>query len=92
VEILNPIQTSARDMEPEKLKNTYGKELTFWGGIDTQDMLENGTEQEVRDEIKRLIDVLGKDGGYVLAPSHNLQKSLPSERIELMFEALKEYR
>ncbi len=92
VDILNPIQTSARNMEPERLKNDYGSELVFWGGIDTQQMLPNATEQEVRDEVKRLVEVLGKDGGYVLAPSHNLQKFVPAERIELLFECLNEYR
>jgi uroporphyrinogen decarboxylase len=92
VDILNPVQTSSRNMEPERLKNDFGKDLTFWGGIDTQELLENGTEKEVRNEIKRLIEVLGKNGGYVLAPSHNLQKSIPAERIQLLFDCLKEYR
>jgi len=92
VDILNPIQTSARNMEPERLKKDFGSELVFWGGIDTQKMLPDATEQEVRDGFKRLIDVLGKDGGYVLAPSHNLQASLPPERIQLMIDCMKEYR
>jgi uroporphyrinogen decarboxylase len=92
VDILNPIQTSASNMEPERLKKSFGSELTFWGGIDTQKLLESGEKQEVRDEIKRLIDVLGKNGGYVLAPSHNLQKSVPAQRIQLLLECLKEYR
>jgi uroporphyrinogen decarboxylase len=92
VDILNPIQTSAANMSPEKLKGEFGRELTFWGGIDTQILLETGQENEVKDEIKRLIDVLGKDGGYVLAPSHNLQKSLPAQRIQLLIDCLKSYR
>lgn len=92
VDILNPIQTSAKNMEPKKLKNNFGSELTFWGGIDTQKTLSSGTEQEVRDEIQRLIDVLGKNGGYILAPAHNLQKSVPPERIQLLIDCMKTYR
>jgi uroporphyrinogen decarboxylase len=92
VDILNPIQTTSKNMDPENLKNSFGSELTFWGGIDTQSLLENGTKQEMRDEIIRLVDVLGKDGGYILAPAHNLQRSVPAENIQFMFDCLKEFR
>jgi len=92
VDILNPIQTSAKNMEPERLKKEFGSDLIFWGGIDTQQMLPNATEQQVRDEIKKLVDVLGKDGGYVLAPSHNIQNYVAPERLELLIECMNEYR
>jgi uroporphyrinogen decarboxylase len=79
-------------MEPERLKNDFGSDIVFWGGIDTQKTLQDGTESEIRDEIKRLLEVLGKDGGYVIAPSHNLQSTLPPQKIQLMIDCLKEYR
>lgn len=92
VEILNPIQTSAKNMEPERLKKEFGRDLSFWGGIDTQKILPYGIPQEVEDEVKRVIEVLGKDGGYIFAPGHNIQPLVPSENIEAMLEAALRYR
>lgn len=92
VDILNPVQTTARNMDPETLKRDFGKDICFWGGIDTQKTLQSGTKQEIRNDIKRLVDVLGKDGGFVLAPSHNIQHTVPIENFEYMLECLDELR
>jgi uroporphyrinogen decarboxylase len=92
VDILNPIQTSAANMEPERLKNNFGKDLIFWGGIDTQKILPFGTPQEVEDEVKRVIEIMAKDGGYVIAPGHNIQALVPVENIESMLKAALKYR
>jgi uroporphyrinogen decarboxylase len=92
VDILNPIQTTARNMQPELLKREFGKDIVFWGGIDTQRTLQNGSDEQIRDEIRRLVDVLGKDGGYVLAPSHNLQSALEPRKVGVLFQALNEIR
>lgn len=92
VDILNPVQTTSRNMGPETLKRDFGNDICFWGGIDTQKTLEFGTKQEIRKDIKRLIDVLGRDGGYVLAPSHNIQGSVPVSNFEYMLECLDELR
>jgi uroporphyrinogen decarboxylase len=92
VDILNPIQTTARNMQPELLKREFGKDLVFWGGIDTQQMLQTGSDEQIRDEIRMLVDVLGKDGGYVVAPSHNLQSALEPRKMEVLFQALNEIR
>jgi uroporphyrinogen decarboxylase len=91
VEILNPIQPGAKDMEPEKLKKAYGASITFWGGIDTQHILPNGTREDVRNEVFKVLDAISADGGYVLAPAHNLQPDVPPENIVAIFEAGKEY-
>lgn len=91
VDILNPIQPGARDMEPEKLKKAYGNLLTFWGGVDTQHILPNGTTKEVRAEVFRVLDAMAANGGYVLAPAHNIQPDVPAENIVEMFEAGKQY-
>jgi uroporphyrinogen decarboxylase len=92
VDILNPVQPTAWKMQPEKLKQEFGKDLIFWGGVDTQNMLQNGTEEQIREGVKRLIDGVNKDGGYVLAPSHNIQHSVEPAKIEILFDALNEYR
>jgi uroporphyrinogen decarboxylase len=86
IDILNPIQTSARYMEPERLKREFGKDLIFWGGLDTQKILPYGTVQQVEDEVKHIIEVLGKDGGFVFAPGHNIQALVPAENIDAMIK------
>ena len=92
VDILNPIQTTARNMQPELLKREFGNDLVFWGGMDTQQMLQSGSDAQIRDEVRRLVDVFGKDGGYVLAPSHNLQSVVEPRKVEVLFQALNEMR
>jgi uroporphyrinogen decarboxylase len=87
IDILNPIQTSAKNMEPERLKMNFGKDLTFWGGLDTQKVLPYGTVQQIQDEVKRVMEILGKDGGYVFAPGHNIQALVPPENIKAMMDA-----
>lgn len=91
VDILNPVQTSAKNMEPEKLKRLFGRDLTFWGGLDTQKILPFGTDQQIQDEVKRLIEILGKDGGYVFAPGHNIQALVPPENIDAILRAVLKY-
>ncbi|MDR1579584.1 MAG: hypothetical protein LBS35_04455 [Synergistaceae bacterium] len=92
VDILNPVQPKAWNMQMEKLKKEFGKDMIFWGGIDTQDMLQNGTAAQIRDEVKKLADNFGRDGGFVLAPSHNIQSSVDPAKIEAMLCALGECR
>lgn len=91
VELLNPIQPGARDMEPEKLKQAYGEQLTFWGGIDTQHILPAGSPAEVKQEVRRILEIMGGQGGYILAPAHNLQPDVPPENIAALFQAGTDY-
>jgi uroporphyrinogen decarboxylase len=92
VDILNPVQYSARGMELEGLKNDFGKDVVFWGGgIDTQKILPFGKPQEVRDEVKRVLDIMAPGGGFVFATVHNIQSDVPTENIEAMLETLFEY-
>jgi len=92
VDILNPVQISATGMDPYELKREYGKDLTFWGGgVDTQRVLGVGTPQQVRDDVRRNIDALAKDGGFVFAAVHNIQANVPPENVIAMVEALREY-
>ena len=88
-DILNPVQISAKGMEPEKLKQTYGDKVTFWGGgINTQSTLPNKSPDEVRDEVKRLVSIFGKDGGFVFNTIHNVQANVPVENFLAMIEAV----
>jgi len=91
VEILNPVQSNAAEMDLRTLKKEFGKQLVFHGGINVQTVLPRGTARQVRDEVKRVIEILAPGGGYVLAPSHNLQGDTPPENVVAMFEAALEF-
>ena len=91
-DIINPVQVSAKGMDPKHLKETYGKHLTFWGGgINTQKTLPYGTTEQVREEVLRLCDIFAKDGGFVFNTVHNIQANVPVENIVAMIDALKEF-
>jgi uroporphyrinogen decarboxylase len=92
VDILNPIQTSAGKMaDLEGLKKRYGEKLIFCGAVDTQHILPHGTPQEVRQEIKRVINILGKGGGYMVASVHTIMYEVPPENIIAMTDAVEEF-
>ncbi|MFX0200773.1 MAG: uroporphyrinogen decarboxylase family protein [Candidatus Hodarchaeota archaeon] len=87
VDILNPVQVGAKDMEPKRLKREFGDHLCFWGGIDTQHILPFGTPKDVKDEVRRRIEELGDKGGYILSSVQNIQNEVPPENICAMFDA-----
>jgi uroporphyrinogen decarboxylase len=86
IDALNPVQVTAKNMEPERLKAEFGDRLSFWGGINTQRILPFGTPEEVAAETRRMIGILGKGGGYVLNSVHNIQAEVPPENVIAMFE------
>jgi uroporphyrinogen decarboxylase len=86
IEILNPVQATAVGMESDKLKKRFGDKITFWGGIDTFEILPNGSVADVREEVTKRIADLGPGGGYVLGSVHNMQIDVPPENVEAMFE------
>lgn len=92
VDALNPVQVTAANMDPAELKAQHGKRISFWGGISTQQVLPFGTPDEVRAEVRRMIDCLGRDGGYVLNSVHNIQGDVPAANIVAMFEEARDYR
>ncbi len=93
VDILNPVQISARDMEPTKLKAEFGDAITFWGGgADTRKVLPKGTPAEVKDHVRRNIEAFAPGGGFVFATAHNMLPDVPPANIEAMYEAVDEYR
>jgi uroporphyrinogen decarboxylase len=92
LDIYNPVQFTAANMELKGLKKDFGKDLVFWGGgINTQSTLKNGTVSDVKDEVKRIIDIMAPDGGFVYAPVHNVQEDVPPENFWAMWETLMEF-
>ncbi|MDH7499946.1 MAG: uroporphyrinogen decarboxylase family protein [candidate division NC10 bacterium] len=87
VDILNPIQVSAKDMEPARLKREFGDRLAFSGAIDTQHVMPHGTPEEVEEEVRQRIKELGPGGGYLIASVHNIQPDVPPENVVAMFRA-----
>ncbi len=92
VDAINPVQVGAKGMDPARLKKEFGDRLAFWGGIDTQRILPFGTPDDVRAETRRIIDILGKGGGYVLNSVHNIQPEVSPENIIAMFDEARSYR
>ncbi len=91
VDILNPVHIRATGMDPFALKRDFGKDIVFWGGgVDTQDILPQGTPQEVRDDVRRNLATLAPGGGFVFNPVHNIQADVPPENIVAMWQALRE--
>ena len=87
VDILNPVQVSARGMDTRTLKKEYGRDLVFWGGsCDTQGTLPFGSVEDVREETKRRIADLAPGGGFVFSPVHNIQDGVPPENVLTLFE------
>jgi len=92
VDILNPVQTSAVGMDPAMLKQRFGRDLTFWGGgCDAQHVLPFGTPEEVRQQVRRNLEVFKPSGGYVFNGIHNIQADVPPENIIALFDAAYEY-
>ncbi|NLN17278.1 MAG: hypothetical protein GX182_08185 [Firmicutes bacterium] len=88
VDIINPVQVSAAGMEIESLKERFGDRIVFWGGIDTQRLLPQGSPEEVATTARRTAKVLGAGGGYVLCGTHNIQPEVPVENIIAMYDAI----
>ena len=92
VDILNPVQISARHMDPVELKRRFGKQLTFWGGgVDAQHILPRGTSQEVAENVRQNLRALMPGGGYVFNNCHNIQGEVPPENVVALFDTAYEY-
>jgi len=92
VDILNPIQTSAGKMSDlAELKKRFGKNLVYCGAVDTHHILPSGTPEQVREEVKRVIDILGPGGGYMVTSVHTIMNEVPPENIVAMTDATVEF-
>ncbi len=91
-EILNPVQINAANMEPERLKKEFGRDITFWGGgCDTKSILNRATPQEVKAHVKRNLEIFNEGGGFVFNTVHNIMPDVPPENIVAMFDAINEF-
>jgi len=91
VDVLNPIQPGVYRMEHARLKNDYGSQIAFWGGIDTQHLLPRGTVDEVKAEVRRVLSIMDRNGGYILSPAHTIQHDVPAENVVAIYEGAKEF-
>ena len=93
LDTINPVQTTARGMEPEGLKKDFGKDIVFWGGgCDTQQILPNGTPEEVYIHTKEQLKIMSPGGGFVFQQVHNILPGVPPENILAMFSAVKDFK
>ena len=93
VDILNPVQTSAKNMDPKQLKEEFGKQITFWGGgCDTQHVLPFATPDEVAQHVRKQIEVFAPGGGFVFNQIHNIQADISPENIVAMYDTAREFR
>jgi hypothetical protein len=90
-DILNPVQCSALDMEPRRLKREFGDDIVFWGGgVDTQQTIARGTPDQVYREVRDRIAIFNEGGGFVFDAIHNIQGNTPIENVEAMFKAIRD--
>ncbi len=87
VEVINPVQTTAKNMEPERLKGEFGDSLSFHGGVDTQKFLPYATLEQIDTEVERLIGIFGKGGGFLAASCHTIQPDVPPQSTAALFQA-----
>lgn len=92
-DILNPVQCSAKDMEPQALKDDFGDRVTFWGGgVDTQKTLPFGTPAEVRAQVTERLRIFSPGGGFVFNTIHNIQARTPVANIVAMVDAIRDFQ
>ena len=85
LDIMSPIQPKAKGMDAENLHRLFGGRITFHGGLDEQYLLPNGTTQDIETEVRRIIDILGSSGGYIVSAAHAIQPDTPVENIITMY-------
>jgi uroporphyrinogen decarboxylase len=92
-DVVNPVQTACRDMDPARLKREFGSDITFWGGgADTRSILNHGTPAAVRGDVLERLRIFAPGGGFVFNTIHNILPDVPPENIVAMFEAVEEYQ
>ena len=92
-DIINPVQINAAGMDPHFLKKEFGSRISFWGGgIDTQQVLQSGTPQDVKNQVRQLCEIFGAGGGFIFNTVHNLQANVPVENAIALMDAICEIR
>lgn len=91
IQVYNPVQPNVPGSDPEQVKANYGDSISFFGGIDQQGLLPEGDKDAIRKEIKYRCEILGANGGYLMAPAHILQADVNPETVEVMIDAAREF-
>lgn len=92
IQILNPVQISAANMDPADLKREFGQQLVFWGGgIDAQHVLPAAAPEEIRQHVRRNLEMWKPGGGYVFNNVHNIQADVPPDNIVALYDAAYEF-
>ena len=94
MQVLNPIQISARDMDARELKERFGKDLVFWGGGADMQGFVNRTEdpKEIYRHVRELLDIFAPGGSYIFAPVHNILDNVAPEKVLAIYQAALDYR
>jgi uroporphyrinogen decarboxylase len=87
MEVFNPVQPNVPGHDPQTLKSRFGDRLSFWGAIDQQSLLPQGTPEEIEAEVRSRIEILGRGGGYMVAPAHIIQADTPMDNVEAFIAA-----
>lgn len=90
-EVFNPVQPGVPGHLPQDIKDNFGNKFAFWGAIDQQELLPNGSDEELESDIIEKISILGKGGGYMIAPAHILQNDVSPKRVSLFIELCKKH-
>jgi uroporphyrinogen decarboxylase len=90
LDTVNPVQVTCAGMDAAGLKKDFGRDIVFWGGgCDTREVLPHGTPAAIRDHVRRQVDILAKDGGFVFQQVHNVLANVPPQNIVAMFDAVR---
>jgi uroporphyrinogen decarboxylase len=91
LEAINPVQITCRGMETSGLKRDFGNRMTFWGGgCDTRDVLIHGKKEQVRDHVRRQVEILRPGGGFIFQQVHNIMADVPPANVVAMLDAVNE--
>ncbi len=91
MEVFNPVQPNVPGHDPQELKDRFGDRIAFWGAIDQQHLLPEGTPEEIEADVAEKIRILGAGGGYMCAPAHIVQADVPLENLEAFIAAVKKH-
>ena len=92
IEIFNPVQTNSLNMEPAFLKKEFGQDCTFWGGgVETVGTLNNGSPEQIREQVLERLEIMSAGGGFVFNSVHNILPDVPPANIVAMFDAVHEF-
>jgi uroporphyrinogen decarboxylase len=91
MDVFNPVQPNVPGHEPQDLKEKLGDRLSFWGAIDQQRLLPKGTPEEIQEDVKNKIEVLGAGGGYMCSPAHIIQADTSVENVEVFITAVQKH-